>query len=130
MASPQKPGLPAAIARLSSYHFLLHPKYDHKARVLPFVRSVHLPVNDDDPTPPSQPKQAAFPRTRHPPGRGVQERAKTLSVPGFNLPGGGGGFGPGGSSTVIQITRSPLLDVALNTIIGLSIGERSKALNP
>lgn len=129
MASLQKLVLPAAsrVARLSSHHF--RPKYSHKAKILPFVRSVHIPNNDNDPTPPQKLNQAPAPRTPHPPRHEVQERTESLSVPGFNPPGGGGGPGPGGSS-VFQITRSPMFDAALTTIIGLGMGERSKGLDP
>lgn len=46
------------------------------------------------------------------------------STPGFNPPGGAGpNIGPGGSGSWFSITRSPLLDAALTTIIGLGMGD-------
>ncbi len=83
------------------------------------ARLVHTAANDNDQTPP---KPRLLPSQRPTPRHQVQERSENLSVPGFNPPGGGGGPGPGGSN-VFQLTRSPLFDAALTTIIGIGMGE-------
>lgn len=127
MASLRRLVLPAASRhpRLISIHHV--PKYGPKTKIHALrSRSVHTPVNDNDPapSPTPKPKPTTPPKTHsHPqPRHEVQERTESLSVPGFNPPGGGGGPGPGGSS-VFQITRSPMFDAALTTIIGLGMGE-------
>lgn len=70
-----------------------------------------------------QPHSPQQPQHRHQ----VQERSESLSVPGFNPPGGGGGPGPGGTS-IFQLTRSPLFDAALTTIIGLGMGKYTRSV--
>lgn len=104
------------------------PNYVHP-RLLPLrIQSIHTPANDNDPNPPSTPKPkqrlAASSHSQPPkPRHEVHERTESLSVPGFNPPGGGGGPGPGGTS-VFEITRSPFFDAVLTTIIGLGMGKR------
>ncbi|KAF9451513.1 hypothetical protein P691DRAFT_699194 [Macrolepiota fuliginosa MF-IS2] len=128
MASLRRLVPPAAAAGrhgpLNSSRILSHPNSKCGRKTLG-IRSVHTPTSDNDPTPSLAPKPKPFSQhhshsqtrqTRHE----VQERTESLSVPGFNPPGGGGGPGPGGSS-VFQITRSPLFDAALTTIIGLGM---------
>ena len=83
------------------------------------ARLIHTAANDNNQTPP---KPGLLPSQRPAPRHQVQERSENLSVPGFNPPGGGGGPGPGGSN-VFQLTRSPLFDAALTTIIGIGMGE-------
>jgi len=82
-------------------------------------RLIHTPTNDSKSTlskaKPLPSQQLTLPHQ-------AQERSENLSVPGFNPPGGGGGSGPGGSN-VFQLTRSPLFDAALTTIIGIGMGE-------
>jgi hypothetical protein len=86
--------------------------------------------NPDHPTVTPKPKPTV-PHQLHSPQRPqhrheVQERTESLSVPGFNPPGGGGGPGPGGSS-VFEMTGFPLFDAALTTIIGLGMGKYARS---
>ncbi|XP_006461252.1 hypothetical protein AGABI2DRAFT_204905 [Agaricus bisporus var. bisporus H97] len=104
------------------------PEHGHPKLTLACTRNLHTPVSgNSDPSseiPKPKPKPAAAhvphssqrPQHRHE----VHERSESLSVPGFNPPGGGGGAGPGGAS-VFEITRLPLFDAALTTIIGLGM---------
>ncbi|KAH0588791.1 hypothetical protein H2248_004592 [Termitomyces sp. 'cryptogamus'] len=54
----------------------------------------------------------------------LHEREDSIasSMPGFNPPGGAGpNIGPSGSASSFSFTRSPLLDAALTTVIGLGM---------
>jgi len=79
-------------------------------------------------TPPTQTKRpsASVPYETNVTGRDarheVHEGNAVLNVP-FNPPGAGGGPGIGGTSSAASLTGSALLDAALTTIIGLSMGE-------
>ncbi|KAK7045536.1 hypothetical protein VNI00_007368 [Paramarasmius palmivorus] len=56
------------------------------------------------------------PRPRHE----VHEGSESISIP-FNPPGAGGGPNIGGTGSDTPITRSPLLDAALTTVVGLGM---------
>ncbi|KAJ3574930.1 hypothetical protein NP233_g1448 [Leucocoprinus birnbaumii] len=123
MASLRRLVLPAAGRRAHVISLRYLPKTSYPTRPLLTIRSVHTPANNSEPTPP-KPKPKPLPphhTSQHPtPRHEVHERSEYLSVPGFNTPGGGGGSGPGGSS-VFQLTRSPLFDAALTTVIGIGM---------
>jgi hypothetical protein len=107
-------------------HVILLSRHGSSTRsFLRASRFVHTPANDN-PKSPSKPKpKPVLPHQTplHPASRHeVHERSESLTVPGFNPPGGGGGPGPGGSS-VFQITRSPFFDAVLTTVIGIGMGE-------
>ena len=85
------------------------------------TRLIHTPTDGSNPTLPKA-KAKSSPSQQLTLPHQAQERSENLSVPGFNPPGGGGGSGPGGSN-VFQLTRSPLFDAALTTIIGIGMGE-------
>ena len=89
------------------------------AKTLRCTRLIHTPTNDSKST---LPEANSLPSQQLTLTHQGQERSENLSVPGFNPTGGGGGSGPGGSS-VFQLTRSPLFDAALTTIIGIGMGE-------
>lgn len=87
------------------------------------TRLIHTPTDDSKSTlPKAKAKAKSLPSQQLKLPHQAQERSENLSVPGFNPPGGGGGSGPGGSN-VFQLTRSPLFDAALTTIIGIGMGE-------
>jgi hypothetical protein len=131
MASLRGLVLPASRnARTIPHRFLAaqtsHPKFSYPTKIPMGTSSVHIPANRNDPTPTpaSKPKlkPPRQPINPPPPRHEVQERTESLNIPGFNVPGGGGGPGPGGTS-IFQITRSPLFDAALTTIVGLGMSE-------
>ncbi|KAF5355142.1 hypothetical protein D9756_005455 [Leucocoprinus leucothites] len=123
MASLRRLVLPAAGRNVHVISLPHLPKSSCSTRTLLTTRSVHTPTNDSEPTPSKPKPKPGLPHhiSQHPtPRHEVQERSEHLSVPGFNPPGGGGGPGPGGSS-VFQLTRSPLFDAALTTIVGIGM---------
>lgn len=70
--------------------------------------------------PPLSPKPLATVTPRHQ----IQEGTAALNVP-FNPPGAPGGgpeIGGSGSRSVFPLTKSPLFDAALTTIVGLGMG--------
>uniref|UniRef100_A0A0W0F152 AAA protein C-terminal winged helix domain-containing protein n=1 Tax=Moniliophthora roreri TaxID=221103 RepID=A0A0W0F152_MONRR len=89
-------------------------------RRTPSIRSYSTPASKDPPDsnvikkPLVTPHPAALPRHE------VHEGSESISIP-FNPPGAGGGPNVGGTGSDRPITRSPLLDAALTTVIGLGM---------
>ncbi|KAL0570951.1 hypothetical protein V5O48_011008 [Marasmius crinis-equi] len=98
------------------------PSLSAGRRVLTRPFSTPTPNDPDSaPTRKSQPQHRVSPNaTSHSARHEVHEGSESINIP-FNPPGGGAGPNIGGTGSSFSITRSPMMDAALTTIIGLGM---------